>query len=93
MAISQSIIRSFNGKVVYLFKIADHLTSKVNIVLSDWQNQLGDFSNKIKSKQGLTMEFFSKYAAKMNRLVAAFLRLFEIQDTLNQIFVWIVRHW
>ena len=96
MAISQSMIRSVNGKVVYLFKIADHLSSKVNVlsrnlhvvdeVLSDWQKQLGDFSNKIKCKQGLTMEFFSKYAAEMNRAFAAFLRLFEIQDTLNQIF-------
>ena len=96
MAISQSMIRSVNGKVVYLFKIADHLNSKVNIlsrnlrvvdeVLSDWQKQLGDFSNKIKCTQGLTMEFFSKYAAEMNRAFAAFLRLFEIQDTLNQNF-------
>ena len=96
MAISQSMIRSVNGKVVYLFKIADHLNSKVNVssrnlhvvdeVLSDWQKQLGDFSNKIKCKQGLTMEFFSKYAAEMYRAFAAFLRLFEIQDTLNQIF-------
>ena len=96
MAISQSMIRSVNGKVVYLFKIADHLNSKVNAlsrnlyvvdeVLSDWQKQLGDFSNKIKCKQGLTMEFFLKYAAEMNRAFAAFIRLFEIQDTLNQIF-------
>ena len=32
MAISQLMIRSINGKVVYLFKIADHLNSKVNIL-------------------------------------------------------------
>ena len=32
MAISQSMIRSVNGKVVYLFKIADHLNSKVNVL-------------------------------------------------------------
>ena len=31
------------------------------------------------------MEFLSKYAAEMNHAFAAFLRLFEIQDTLNQI--------
>ena len=71
MAISQSMIRSVNGKVVYLFKIADHLNSKVNVLsrnlhvvdegLSDWLKQLGDFSNKIKCKQGLTMEFFFSY--------------------------------
>ena len=96
MAISQSMIRSVNGKVVYLFKIADHLNCKVNVlsrnlhvvdeVLSDWQKQLGDFSKKIKCKEGLTTEFFSKCTAEMNRAFAAFLRLFEIQDTLNQIF-------
>ena len=32
MAISQSMILSVNGKVVYLFKIADHLNSKVNVL-------------------------------------------------------------
>ena len=95
MAISQLMIRSINGKVVYLFKIADRLNSKVNILsrnlrvvdemLSDWQKQLGAFSNKIKCNQGLTMEFLSKYTAEMNHAFAAFLRLFEIQDTLNQI--------
>ena len=95
MAISQLMIRSINGKVVYLFKIADHLNSKVNILsrnlrvidemLSDWQKPLGAFSNKIKCNQGFTMEFLSKYAAEMNRAFAAFLRLFEIQDTLNHI--------
>ena len=93
---SQSMIRSVNGKVVYLFKIADHLNSKVNIlsrnlrvvdeVLSDWQKQLGDFSNKIKCTQGLTVEFFSKYVAEMSCAFAVFLRLFEIQDTFNQMF-------
>ena len=45
-AMAQSMIRSVNGKVVYLFNIADHLNSKVNVlprnlhvvdeVLSDW---------------------------------------------------------
>ena len=49
------------------------------------QWQLGAFSNKIKCNQGLTMEFLSKYTAEMNHAFAAFLRLFEIQDTLNQI--------
>ena len=32
------------------------------------------------------MKFFSKYAAEMKHAFAAFLRLFDIQDTLNQIF-------
>ena len=101
MIVSRSTIRSAYGNFVYLFKIAGHLNSKVNIlwrnlrvtdeVLSDWEKQLVVFSNKIKSKQGLTMEFFSKCAAEMN--LAAFLRLFENQDTLNQFFLWIVRRW
>ena len=31
------------------------------------------------------MEFLSKYSAEINRAFSAFLRLFEIQDTLNQV--------
>ena len=33
----------------------------------------------------MTMDFLSKYSAEVNRAFAAFLRLFEIQDTLSQI--------
>ena len=90
------MIHSIYGKVVYLFKIADHLNSKANVLsrnlrvvdemLSNCQKQLGAFSDKIRYKQGLTTELFSKYAAQMNRAFAALFRLFEIQDTTNQIF-------
>ena len=31
------------------------------------------------------MEFLSKYTAEINRAFTAFLRLFEIQDVLNQV--------
>jgi len=95
MSTSQNLIRVVNGKVVYLFKVADQLNSKLHVLstdlkmiddtFSDWQNQLKKFSNKVQCHDSMTMEFFSKYTVEINRAFTAFLRLFEIQDTLNQV--------
>ena len=95
MSISQSMMRVINGKVVYLFKITDQMNSKLDILSQDlkivqntftsWQRQLKKFANSVRCHEGLTMEFLSKYAAEINRAFVAFLRLFEIQDTLSQI--------
>ena len=96
MSISQSMMRVINGKVVYLFKITDQMNSKLDILSQDlkivqntftsWQRQLKKFANSVRCHEGLTMEFLSKYTAEINRAFVAFLRLFEIQDTLSQIF-------
>lgn len=57
MAISQLMTRSINGKVVYLFKIADHLNIRLNILprkvcvvneMSDWKKQVGAVLNTVK---------------------------------------------
>ena len=95
MSTSQHLIRVVNGKVVYLFKVADQFNSKLHVLssdlkmiddtFSDWQNQLKKFSNKVQCHDGMTMEFLSKYTVEVNRAFTAFLRLFEIQDTLNQV--------
>ena len=95
MFLTQTLIRIVNGKVVYLFKITDQMNSKINVLAEDlkrvdatfidWQRQLNTFSNSVKCQEGLTMEFLSKYSAEVNRAFAAFLRLLEIQDTLNQV--------
>ena len=95
MSISQSMMRVINGKVVYLFKITDQMNSKLDILSQDlkivqntftsWQRQLKKFANSVRCHEGLTMEFLSKYTAEINRAFVAFLRLFEIQDTLSQI--------
>ena len=95
MSISQQLVRVVDGKVVYLFKIADQLNSKLDVLsknlkrvdntFSVWQRQLNLFSNSLKCNDGLTMEFLSKYTAEINRAFTAFLRLFEIQDVLNQV--------
>ena len=81
--------------MVYLFKIADQLNSKLNILgknlgkvdhtFVDWKEQLEVFSNSTKCYETTTMEFLSKYTAEVNRAFTAFLRLFEVQDTLSQI--------
>ena len=84
-----------NGKVVYLFKVADQLNSKLLVLSSDlkkvddtfpdWQNQLKMFSNKVQCHDGMTMEFPARYTVEINRAFTAFLRLFEAQDILNQV--------
>ena len=56
----------------------------VDSTFSSWQKQLNVFSNSVKCHESLTVEFLSKYSAEVNRVFAAFLRLFEIQDTLSQ---------
>ena len=93
MSISQSMMRIINGKVVYLFKITDQIGSKLNVLAKDlkivddtfsaWQTQLKRFANTVRCHEGLTMEFLSKYTAGLSRAFVAFLRLFEIQDTLS----------
>ena len=93
MSISQSMMRIINGKVVYLFKITDEIGSKLNVLAKDlkivddtfsvWQTQLKRFANTVRCHEGLTMEFLSKYTAGLSRAFVAFLRLFEIQDTLS----------
>ena len=95
MAISQSLVRIGNGKVVYLFKVTDQMNSKMDLLTQDlkkidvrfsnWQKKLNLFSNSVWRHESLTMEFLSKYSAEVNRAFGAFLRLFEIQDTLNQV--------
>lgn len=95
MRLSQHLVRVVDGKVVYLFKIADQFNSKLDVLgqnlkrvdntFADWQSQLKTFSNSIRCHESMTMDFLSKYSAEVNRAFAAFLRLFEIQDTLNQV--------
>ena len=95
MRISQHSVRIINGNVVYLFKIADQLNRKLDILgknlkkvdhtFADWKEQLEVFSNSAKCYETMTMEFLSKYTAEVNRAFTAFLRLFEVQDTLSQI--------
>ena len=88
-------MRVINRKVVYLFKITDHMNSKLDILSQDlkivkntfaaWQRQLKKFANSVRCHEGLMMEFLSKYTAEINRAFVTFSRLFEIQDTLSQI--------
>ena len=93
MRLSQHLVRVVDGKVVYLFNIADQFNSKLDVLgpnltdntFADWQSQLKTFSNSIRCHESMTMDFHSKYSTEVNRAFAAFLRLFEIQDTLNQV--------
>ena len=76
MFISQNLVHVVNGKVVYLFKIADQLNSKLDVssknlnrvdnTFSDWQAEISTFLNSIKCREGITMKFLSKYTAEIS---------------------------
>ncbi len=95
MRIYQYFVAAVNGKVAYLFKIADQLNSKLDLLgknlkkvdhtFTDWQKQLEVFSNSARCSESMTIEFLSKYTAEVNRAFTSFLRLFEVQDTLSQV--------
>ena len=95
MLILQSLVSVVNEKVVYFFKFTNQKNIKMDVLTKDlkrvdvtfsyWQKQLTNFSNSVQCHESMTMEFLSKYSAEVNRAFTAFLRLFEIQDTLNQV--------
>ena len=95
MSTSQQITRTLNGKIVYLVKFTDDLSTKMNVLTSDianvektfqsWKTQLESLSNNINCQEHLLLEFLSKYSAEINRAFSSLLRLMEIQDTITQI--------
>ena len=83
MRISQHLVRVVDGKVVYLFKIADQFNSKLN-VLSDnfkridrtfveWQGQLKTFSNSVNCHESMTMDFLPSIRRKLIQHLLLFL--------------------
>ena len=93
--LTQSLIHQVNGKVIYLIKTTDTITTKLNILSTDlqtidktfskWKKQLDQFSNTADCHHALLLEFLSKYSAEINRAFTALLRLSEIQDLLSQV--------
>ena len=95
MSISQQLTRKIDGKVVYLFKVTDAMNTKLNVlsknlkmidlIFSTWASRLNRYSNTLKCHDSLTMEFLSKYSAEVVRTFFLLTRLFEAQDTVNQL--------
>lgn len=94
MAMSQSLIRTVNGKLVYITKTTDTLTTKMNRLSLDlrivdrtfaqWQAQLNKFSEQSTCHESILLEFLSKHSNAVNRAFVSLLRLTEIQDVLHQ---------
>ena len=94
LGVSQSLFRLLNGKIVYLFKTTDTLTTRTNRLsqdlrtidhtLSVWQAELRKVSAWSKCHESMLFEFLSKHSNAINRAFIALLRLTEIQDVLHQ---------
>ena len=91
---SQSLTRVIYGKLIYIAKITDSLTTKVSRLSQDlrivdrtfsqWQSQLNELSKETACHESMLLEFLSKHSAAVNRAFVALLRLTEIQDVLHQ---------
>ena len=96
MHYSQQLTRAVNGKVVYLFKIVDSLSTKLNVLSDDlksvdntfssWsKKKLNKFANTVRCHESLMMEFLSKYSAEIIRTFFSFSKLTKIQDIVRQL--------
>ena len=87
------LIRTVNGKTVYLAKVTDRLVTTVNQLqsalrqidstFSDWQTQLKLFAKNEKCHFNNFMEFLSKFSLEVTRTFSQ-LRFTEINDILHQ---------
>ena len=92
---SQSLIHTVNGKLMYVVKTTDSLTSKVNdlshdakvieATFSDWETRLNRFLTEKDCHDQLLFEFLARYSGNVNNVFTALVRLTEIQDTLRQL--------
>ena len=91
---AHSITRVLNGKITYLVKTTDALTTKLNRLSSDlktvdqtfksWQIQLNRLAAENHCHDSMMLEFLSKHSNAVNRAFASLLRLAEMQDILHQ---------
>lgn len=94
MGMLQSLIKVVNGKLVYIAKTTDTLTTRVSRLSQDlrivdrtfsqWQSQLNHLSAKTECHESVLLEFLSKHSNAGNRAFVSLLRLTEIQDVLHQ---------
>ena len=88
------LIRTVNGKTVYLAKVTNRLFTKVNQLqsalrqidstFSDWQTQLKLFAKHENCHFNNFMEFLSKFSLEVTRTFSQQLRFTEINDILHQ---------
>lgn len=94
MSTSQRMIHTVYGKQVYLIRMTDRLTTRVNI-LSDalrlvdktfraWQTKFRAFAKTAQCHYDASLEFLSKYTMEINRALMSLLRLQELDDFVRQ---------
>ena len=95
---AKHMIQTLNGKTVILTKVTDSLHTKVNSALitslnqvdsnfKQWKISLSEQFDKHNCYFNTYLEYFSKYSAELNRVLASILRLIEIEDIVNQVSV------
>lgn len=94
MGIMQHMMRTINGKTIYLAKISDKLATKVNGLQSAlrdvdsnfqaWKTKLETFSAHENCHINNFLEFLSKYSVEVARTFSILLRFTEINDILHQ---------
>ena len=95
MATNQQLTHVINGKITYIIKITDLLSTKVKQLISSicamdstfdtWSQQVNKQFTKEHCHYHANMEFISHYSLPVNRAMSAMLRLTEIQDILRQL--------
>lgn len=95
MSVTQSLVHTVNGKIVYLINNTDNLNTKLTSVIgtlhnidatfNEWAHSLSNFSKIEQCHHNSILEFISHFSTSVNRAFYALLRLTEIQDTLTQI--------
>ena len=91
---NQQLTHVVNGKVVYLIKTTDELSSKVKQLIASlrlmdtrfqtWSKQVASQMTKEQCHYHANMEFISLYSLQVNRAMSSILRLNEIKDILGQ---------
>jgi len=95
MSGNQQLTRVVNGKVTYLVKTTDILSTKIKQLITSvrdmdrsfatWSQQVTKQFTKEECHYQANMEFISLYSLHINRAMSAMLRLTEIEDILRQL--------
>ena len=95
MSMTQSLVHTVNGKIVYLIKTSDNLNTKltsvigtlhdIDVTFTERAQSLSYFSKIEQCHHNSILEFISHFSTFVDRAFYALLRLTEIQDTLTQI--------
>ena len=95
MTEADTMMKTLDGKIVYLVKTTDLINSKLSQVINSlrlvagaftgWKQQFDAFADKQQCHFNLQQEFISIYSMEINRAFISLLRLTEVDDLLRQL--------